>query len=109
MDSSLQRSHSIDRDDQLAAVDLRQTGPRLKRLAWSTAVAVVAIVLVGWLCWLVMTPGNERYIPTANAGAWRAMGFFAGAAGFIGFCTTNWWMKRRHDRQLQPIPAATMQ
>jgi hypothetical protein len=102
------RTHDLDRDDQLAAVDLMQTGPRLRRLVWSSAFALIAIVAVGCLCWVVMSPGDEYYIPTANAGAWRAMGFFAGAAGFVTFTVSNWWMKRAHDRATPPVPTAAL-
>lgn len=88
----------------MTEVDLLQRGPRLRRFAIATLVAIAAAVIAGVVSWEVIgeaTPGDWRHGPL------RAVGFFAGLAGVLGYAATYALLAARDRRR--DFPSATVE
>ncbi len=84
-------------------IDLKQTGPRLRRAAQSVGWALAAATVVATICWVVMRPDQANpYTVTTRTGPWYALGYFTGGATFVGYTVAHWLIKRRDDNRRIP-------
>lgn len=73
-------------------IDVRQTGPRLRRLALSTLAALILGAIAVLTVWSLMDHADRA--GSFPYGAWRSLFFFTFAAAALGFAGANALLKR---------------